>query len=485
MKNRTADAPRDTFAPTPGLNAVGRADEATPESPLKPRTRVNFFFAILMILAVFTGYANWPRPIPNEVLLNESLNDRPLSADVSLEAGWRGVTATTFPQKLHSLLYEPSVLKGLVVGCRQSGGVYTYRRHGAPKSLATDLNDHGPFGSVEVNALHVADLDGEGRPELVAAVSQVLPRQPPRFYVWTLSDVPQFRGVTQPRIESSWVHGLASVASPGRRGRTLLSSFCGFGEVVELRFENRTLPDGMAFHGLSSRQAADFPISGESLGIADVTRDGRQSPQLCLALGFSEGNAQIRIYRPRPAGTGPETPDMFRAGGWNWYLQQTIEESGRFANVRMLLDDADGDGSKEIHAWWITGLHGGACEFVRYDLKPDGIHRRLIHATDQPDFWPLETQLACGDSDGDGRPEIWFASGARLWRYDESRDPAPTTIATTPEGFGPIAIATDGVYVGKGRDLLRFERQERAGQHRAPESADPSVPSSPQDQHGG
>ena len=126
VKNRTAEPRCDTIASSPGLNGVGRADGTNPEPSLKPRTRVNFFFAILMILAVVTGYANWPRPIPNNVLLSESEIDRPLSAEVTLDAGWHGFTATTFPQKLHSLLYEPLVLKGIVAGCRESGGVYTF-----------------------------------------------------------------------------------------------------------------------------------------------------------------------------------------------------------------------------------------------------------------------------------------------------------------------------------------------------------------------
>jgi hypothetical protein len=165
--------------------------------------------------------------------------------------------------------------------------------------------------------------------------------------------------------------------------------------------------------------------------------------------------------------------------GSRWRQWLTIDEGGRFGNVRFLLAPEDEEAAS-LYAWWCTDLAGGDAEFVRYDLSCTGVCDRTVLAAGPADeWWPLETQIALADGDGDGVAEVWFGvkSGA-VWRWqpqphahrssaDQSTPTAPELVARFPGAIGALAVTRrpanqpQAVYVSVDTDIHRIQPAAR------------------------
>jgi hypothetical protein len=255
--------------------------------------------------------------------------------------------------------------------------------------------------------------------------------------------------MTRADIRSSWSHGIGFLDAPGSPSLSTYVTFCGFGEVVEYQLSSGTNTSGFAQETLGWKQVGQLPVSGEWIQSTDVDQDGQT--ELCVATGYAPGCAAIHIY----AGDRP---------GADLRLEQVIDEAGRFCNVRFLVGDTRGDGTRDLVAWWCQQLNGGDSEVVRYRLGPGSVRERTVLAQGTGDlFWPKDNQMAVMDLDGNGHPEIWFANTAGgLWRFDASQSPPMARIAQIKGEFGPIAAAPPtpltppALLVGLGRSVLRL-----------------------------
>ena len=348
----------------------------------------------------------------------------------------------------------------VLIGTASTGRVYGYDPE-FPELLmlfAAGLGDEAESGTCEVSSLMIGDFHGDGQKDLLAATSQVSPRGRPRIYAWSLSDQtirrPILIGMARPEIESSWGHGLALLKRPQSGEPSLFSTFCGHGEVLEFQGRHDSTASGFKTQGLSWRQVNMLPASGEQAVAADADNDGQ--PDLCLATGFSRGNAAVLIYR-------------FGENGVDSKPRHRIDERGRFGNVRFLVGDARGDGQQDLIAWWCTDLSNGQCTMIRYRFDPRGQRQRTQITWGQAEaLWPLEGQMSLTDFDQDGHPEVWFAtSSGYLWCYDPSKRPALSLVGQFHGKFGPIAAARIGLdrhpclFIGCDRQLLCLERSNQ------------------------
>jgi hypothetical protein len=380
------------------------------------------------------------------------------------------------PERIYSLL---AANKSVFVGTGPNGGVYRLGDKGSIGTflaLSEGMGDAVEHGTCFVSALASKDLDGDGKPELVALTSQESPQGKPRIYVWSLSSPPQLRAVAFADVKSSWSHGIAFGFDRTTGRSTVISSYCGYGEVMEFRLCESKRPSGFSHAGIEGRRIGQLPGSGETAASSRVFN--QSGKQLLIASGFRESQAEIQIYKWLPAAAPSST---WSANGkltsGPWKKEVVVTEDHRFANVRFLAGDVDGDGKNTLVAWWCSSLTGGDCAMIRYSLSPHGIESRdVLFEGPAGDYWPIDGQFALADTDGDGRPEVWFASGSgKLWRYevepnrDRSNIPAarPVLVCESEEGMGPVAAggaAENGaqpIYFSVGRKLLRLTGSPR------------------------
>jgi hypothetical protein len=276
----------------------------------------------------------------------------------------------------------------------------------------------------------------------------------PRLYVWSSSvSLTALRVVARPDIASSWSHSLGFLPRPGQGPDSAFITYCGYGEVVEFRMKgHHASPDGFLQDELGWKVVARVPASGEWLQVADADNDGR--PEVCVATGYAPGKAALLLY---------DSP----APGAELQLQQRIDEGGRFGNVRFQVAELGDASARTIVAWWCTGLADGDAEMISYRLGPEGVRSRTVLAQGPAsDLWPDDGDFVAGDLDGDGRTELWFATGSSsLWRYAPESTGA-TTSAATPTlvarfhepikalAFGPdIMTRRARLYIGHGRSI--------------------------------
>ncbi len=379
-----------------------------------------------------------------------------------VETGWAAETIRELPERVTALTTfreERHSADEVFVGTSPVGGVYRFWLDLSPATItpiATNLGDGNGFGTCEVSCLAVSDLDGDGSPELLAETSQVNPAGRPRVYVWSMpAGNPILLGMARPEIASRWSHGFA-IIDRDRPSRRVFTTFCGLGEVVELRL-SRDAPgdDRFSREGLDWRVLDRLPASGEQATAADADNDGRDD--LCLATGFSRNRAAIMIYDVADHDGEP-------------VMRHVIDESDHFGNVRFAVSDLDHDGTRELIAWWCTDLSFGDTMMVRYVLDAGGVRERSVlipSGADAP--WPRDGQFAVADMDDDGIDEVWFVTGAgRLWRYDPSSRPCVREVATIDGEVGPLAAGRVGaanrpsLFVGSGRSVVQLTRSDRA-----------------------
>jgi hypothetical protein len=318
--------------------------------------------------------------------------------------------------------------------------------------VASGLGDFSKFGTCEVSALAVCDLNQDGTLELLAGTSQISPRGRPRLYAWSLGDTPIPLGMVRPEIESSWSHGLGVAHVAHGDAPSAFATFCGYGEIVEYQATRDTSASGFQLEGISWRQVGRLPASGEQALAADADNDGQTD--LCLATGYSLGKAAIHIYAIGSQGIEAQP-------------RHVIDESGRFGNVRFLVGDLESDGTRDLVAWWCSDVSGGDCEMIRYRLGPDGLRQRTeIICGDADQLWPHDGQMALADIDQDGNIEAWFSTyTGNLWRYQPNQAPPATQLCAIVDKLGPlVASALDNskpacLYLGSGRSVLRVQSQ--------------------------
>jgi hypothetical protein len=371
------------------------------------------------------------------------------------EPGWRVDPLREMAEEVNSLATHPSLFGRVFVGTNPQGGVFVFNAEIVQTTLplALGLGDRLRHGLCFVNRLEIRDLDGDGTPELLASTSQIEPPGRPRLYVWSLNASPELRGIARPAIRSHWSHGLAFLDFPGSRASSPYITFCGNGEIVEYHLGERETATGFQQDSLGWRVAGQLPASGEMAISADADNDGRA--ELCVATGFAEGRAAIHFY----TSDGP---------GSTLNLARAIDEGGRFGNVRFLVGDITGAGIQEVIAWWCALPDGGDCEVIRYRVNARGIQKReVIGRGNAGDLWPDDGQSIVFDLDGDGRPEVWFATrSGNLWRYDPARSARPARVLRFDPGpaLGPIvrgpvlASRRPSLLLGRGRFVLRLWR---------------------------
>ncbi len=372
--------------------------------------------------------------------------------------GWTLRQVNQMPERINSLATgtpESGPSSGLVfAGTSPMGGVYCVNplTPSIVSTVANGMGDRLGFGVCHVTRIAVADLDRDGRHELLATTSQVHPRGRPRLYSWSLEFTKsKILGIARPQIQSHWSHGLSFATGPDGLGRAF-ATFCGHGEIVEYRMAGHTSESGFVTEGLSWKQVGQLPASGEWTQSADVDNDG--VAELCFATGFRPGAAAIVIYRP-----GPDGQELIP--------ERVIDEGKRFGNVRFLVGPLGEAGEQEMIAWWCTDhVYGGDCEVIRYRVGPEGIvSRRELAKGAARSLWPDDGQFALADLDVDGRTEVWFASRAGdLWRCDGSGSGVPFRVLKIDGGIGALAAgnATHAprptLYLSSGRTLLRLDR---------------------------
>ncbi len=385
----------------------------------------------------------------------EPLPDRP---ECTLAPGWDVVPLRELAEEVSTLnaAHEGDNANSDFVLAGTTGNGTVVRFHGLHRlgglTMAAGMGEEIGYGICAVNRVITVDIDGDGLAETFATTSQIAPRGRPRLYAW--SDR-KLEGMSAPGIDSSWSHGLAVV--PGEEGgpSRLFVTYCGYGEVVEFQARRGASAEGNGFQsrGPEWKEVARLPRSGEQIEAVDADNDGRVD--LVASSGFAIEDASIRLYAP-----GARPGDALVPG-------LVLDEGGRFGNVRFLVGDLTGKGTRELIAWWCTDLAGGDCEVIRYRLNAEGMVRREVIAVGPAArLWTDDNQAAIADLDGDGVPEVWFAThSGSLWRYDPSSGSAPELVGTFPKGLGPVTVLVadgsmprDVLLIGQGRVIFRLER---------------------------
>jgi hypothetical protein len=191
--------------------------------------------------------------------------------------------------------------------------------------------------------------------------------------------------LSRPEIESSWSHGIAFLEHPGAPSLSTFVTFCGHGEIVEYQLNRRENEAGFLEEVLGWKKVGQLGSSGEWILSADVDDDGQT--EVCVASGYARGKAAIQIYSGELA-------------GGDLRLERTIDEGGRFTNVRFLVGDTRGDGRPDLVAWWCPELDNSECAVIAYRLGPEGIRERTVLAQGISELlWPRDGQYAVHDLD--------------------------------------------------------------------------------------
>jgi hypothetical protein len=205
--------------------------------------------------------------------------------------------------------------------------------------------------------------------------------------------------------------------------------------------------------GLAWRVIGRLPASGEGADVTDVDNDGH--PDLCLATGYSATRAAILVYSIGEESLAKEPKIV-------------IDEDHRYGTVRFLAGPMVPDGSRELFAWWCTGLGEGQTEVVRYRLDNGRmISRESIAWSEDATMWPIDGQMAIADLNADGNGEVWFASSCgNVYRYAPAEQSNITLACSIAGGIGPI---TSGgikgrpcIYLSSGNRLLQLSPSGQA-----------------------
>ncbi len=417
--------------------------------------------------------------------------------------GWKVERLAQLPGEVYSICtHQYNGNDDVYVGAGKNAEVFRFNSETpqAVRRITTGFAEDPQSGTSVVTHLSIRDLFDDGAPKLIATVNQCVPVGKPWLFVVNLVRPGTILGVVRPDIASSWTHGIGY--SKDKKGRdTILSTYCGHGEVVEFAMIKSALSDGYVADGLKYRQIGTMPGSGEYLQTIDL--DGDDEDELIIASGYRPQQACLRFYKrfsKKSAEVAKQAFGAKRLLGEDWILIHEINERNRFGNVRFLAGKTSMSGKPSIIAWWCTELLGGKCEIVKYAFSNEGnIIPIRIAQGEAHELWPIDGQMALVDTDGDSMPEIWFATGSgNLWRAvttdrPYAKAPLLTADADVPErviekqagvrifpgvsefdlicdtttNFGPIAAmpAKDGgteLLIGSGSDVLKISATQKS-----------------------
>jgi hypothetical protein len=258
-------------------------------------------------------------------------------------------------------------------------------------SVSPVLADAVPFGSPElipvtddVEALVPADINGDGRPDLVVAESRSISTGE---LLWLENTI---AGWVRHSIALSDL--LGDVAVGDIDGDGTLDIVASSPEVSAVRWFANDNGDGSTW---TSRAVAGSVAGVEGIEVADLDRDGRLD-----VVGALSGVDEVRFWRQTPAGL--------------W--QERLVGTGATGIRDIALGDIDVDGRIDV-----VGLVPGAGQ-IRGWINPDDLNtatswsQRFIGVADDP------VGLEVADFDHDGAPDVLAASRSvgilGFWRND-------------------------------------------------------------------
>jgi len=264
-------------------------------------------------------------------------------------------------------------------------------RHGAAGWDSTVLVDRlaGP-GAGMVLDVRVVDLDGDGRPELIAGTGQ----EDGSVAQLAIAEVGHdaVRSLMATRASdntSSYTHGLPTIDLDGDGMLEIVSSYCGNGEVIRYDLDHV----GGAIH---AKKVLQLSGSGENATVVDLDRDGRS--ELLVSNGYREASGRVQIHELDDAGNP---------------LREAMIELESFEGERMfyasyVTGDLDGDGRDELVVAWKREQEVNRTTLVAYRIVDRRAELAYVLARDEPllDMGYFEKMMAIADLDADGRNEL-------------------------------------------------------------------------------
>jgi hypothetical protein len=385
-------------------------------------------------------------------------------ADIGqLSSGWNGELIATVDQSYAGWDLELADLDGdgvdeILAGTAPNSRVDMYQHRDGVWSATTLVEDLATATPGMVLGVKVADVDGDRMPELVAGTGEEN-GEVARLAVFELDGgrITQMARMHAPQNNSSYTHGLA-VADLDHDGKQeLVAAYCGDGEVIRYDVEH----DG----SIASRKLMQVSGSGEDAWLVDVDGDGARELVVSNAYRARSAKIEIYDLDPATGepGRSPrlvldsfEGRRMFYASlvvgdldgdqrpelivGWkevqsdNRATIVAYRVEGQDAAVAYVLArrdsafdmayfqnmmgiaDVDLDGRPELlvstrgdnASEGISSTHAGQVFALR--VAPDGTIRRDLVI----DFDPLFAEsswLTIGDLERDGRPDVVVATG--------------------------------------------------------------------------
>ena len=286
---------------------------------------------------------------------------------------------------------RPEILTGSAPDSR----VYVHRRSTdgwASHVLADNLAGARPG---MVLGLHVTDLDGDGRPELLAGTGQEDHSVAKLVVMHTDGSRVTASATTRaPMNTSSYTHGLATSDVDGDGRQEIISAYCPNGEVIRYDVDATTVP-------ARSRKVLQLGGSGEDAWLRDV--DGDADLELVISNGYRDERGRVEIYDLDPA-TGDPLPKP--------RIVLDSFDGRRMFYGSVAVGDIDGDGRPELIVGWKAAQDVNRASIVAYRIRGADAQVAYVLARDDAgfDLSFFEKMIAIADLDVDGRNEIVFTT---------------------------------------------------------------------------
>jgi hypothetical protein len=313
-----------------------------------------------------------------------------------LAPGWDGEIVATVDQSYAGWDVEIGDADGdgrpeILTGSAPDSRVTLYRkRNGAWESHV--LVDHAAGDQPGVVlGVKITDLDGDGRPEVVAGTGQYDDDVARLLVLRTDGETATVLASLQaPDNTSSYTHGQAIADLDGDGIQEIVSAYCGNGEVIryDLSSDLKTI---------DSHKVLQLSGSGEDSQLADVDGDGRL--ELLVSNGFRDGEARVEIHDLDPTTGDPIAEPRLVLDGFE----------GRTAfYASLMVGDIDGDGRPELIVGWKAEQTVNRASLVAYRVGRETAEVAYVLSREDQDLdlGYFEKMMAIADIDGDGHPEL-------------------------------------------------------------------------------